>query len=230
MGADKWAQVRDPAWYGDDPRRRDAALAALPRVLVVPRPGFDVVRRGGPRHRSPSTPHVSSTRGPRRRASPGRARRARRRLIVDGNNVIGSRPDGWWRDRPARPAGWSPRCRSSRARPATEVAVVFDGRPLADLAEGAHDGVRVAYARRAGATRPTTASSRKSSTTTIPSSLTVVTSDRGLAERVRALGAAGGRRGRAYSRVWNRNARDAVVALGRGTCSAPSTRGGTARP
>ena len=21
------------------------------------------------------------------------------RLIVDGNNVIGSRPDGWWRDR-----------------------------------------------------------------------------------------------------------------------------------
>jgi len=22
------------------------------------------------------------------------------RLIVDGNNVIGSRPDGWWRDRP----------------------------------------------------------------------------------------------------------------------------------
>ena len=23
-----------------------------------------------------------------------------RRLIVDGMNVIGSRPDGWWRDRP----------------------------------------------------------------------------------------------------------------------------------
>ena len=39
MGADKWAQVNDPAWY-DSPAARDAALAALPRVLVVPRPGF----------------------------------------------------------------------------------------------------------------------------------------------------------------------------------------------
>ena len=24
-------------------------------------------------------------------------------LIVDGANVVGSRPDGWWRDRAARP-------------------------------------------------------------------------------------------------------------------------------
>ena len=42
MGADKWAQVRDPAWY-DSVAQRDAALASLARVLVVPRPGFDVV-------------------------------------------------------------------------------------------------------------------------------------------------------------------------------------------
>ena len=43
VGADKWAQVRDPAWYGSV-AARDAAVAALPpRVLVVPRPGFDVV-------------------------------------------------------------------------------------------------------------------------------------------------------------------------------------------
>ena len=41
MGADKWAQVRDPAWYGDDADARDAAVAALPRVLVAPRPGFE---------------------------------------------------------------------------------------------------------------------------------------------------------------------------------------------
>src|SRR4051794_40825997 len=27
MGADKWAQVNDPAWYGDDPLARDAVLA-----------------------------------------------------------------------------------------------------------------------------------------------------------------------------------------------------------
>src|SRR6185437_1872681 len=40
MGADKWEQVRDPAWYGGDEAARDAALASLPRVLVAPRPGF----------------------------------------------------------------------------------------------------------------------------------------------------------------------------------------------
>jgi hypothetical protein len=45
LGADKWRQVIDPAWYGEDPTSpaalaaRDAAVAALPRVLVAPRGG-----------------------------------------------------------------------------------------------------------------------------------------------------------------------------------------------
>jgi len=43
MGADKWAQVRDPAWYDGSIVARDAALARLSRVLVAPRPGFEVV-------------------------------------------------------------------------------------------------------------------------------------------------------------------------------------------
>lgn len=42
MGADKWAQVVDPVWYGDDPARRDAALLRLPRVAVAPRAGHEV--------------------------------------------------------------------------------------------------------------------------------------------------------------------------------------------
>lgn len=37
MGADKWAQVTDPAWYGGSAAARDAAVARLPRVLVAPR-------------------------------------------------------------------------------------------------------------------------------------------------------------------------------------------------
>lgn len=37
MGADKWAQVMDPRWYGGDPAARDAAVARLPRVAVAPR-------------------------------------------------------------------------------------------------------------------------------------------------------------------------------------------------
>jgi hypothetical protein len=42
MGADKWAQVCDPAWYGGSAAARDAAVASLARVLVAPRTGFAV--------------------------------------------------------------------------------------------------------------------------------------------------------------------------------------------
>ena len=42
MGADKWAQVNDPAYYGDDSTARDAALAALPALAIAPRPPFAV--------------------------------------------------------------------------------------------------------------------------------------------------------------------------------------------
>lgn len=38
MGADKWHQIQDPVFYHDDPAARDAAMAALPRVAVFPRP------------------------------------------------------------------------------------------------------------------------------------------------------------------------------------------------
>ncbi len=38
MGADKWEQLHDPAFYGGSARDRDAALAALPQVAVVDRP------------------------------------------------------------------------------------------------------------------------------------------------------------------------------------------------
>lgn len=36
LGADKWEQVHDAAYY-DSPAARDAALAALPRLAVAPR-------------------------------------------------------------------------------------------------------------------------------------------------------------------------------------------------
>lgn len=41
MGADKWAQVNDVAWYVDDDAR-DAALTALPTLALAPRTGFEV--------------------------------------------------------------------------------------------------------------------------------------------------------------------------------------------
>ncbi len=187
MGADKWAQVRDPAWYGGDPNARDAALAALPRVLVARRPGFEVVGAEA-LDVDPELAHVSSTRarsGERHLVVPD----ARRRLIVDGNNVIGSRPDGWWRDRQGAARRLVAELDAFAARTADEVMVVFDGRPVPGMAAGTHAGVRVAYATRAGRNAGDDRIVEEVARDHDPSSLTVVTSDRDLARRARALGA-----------------------------------------
>jgi hypothetical protein len=40
LGADKWAQVVDPVWYGGSESARDEATARLPLALVAPRPPF----------------------------------------------------------------------------------------------------------------------------------------------------------------------------------------------
>jgi len=42
LGADKWAQVVDPAWYEGSTAARDDALARLPEVVVAPRPPWPV--------------------------------------------------------------------------------------------------------------------------------------------------------------------------------------------
>ena len=39
VGADKWLQVIDPAWYQSE-GHRDRAVQGLPRVLIVPRPPY----------------------------------------------------------------------------------------------------------------------------------------------------------------------------------------------
>lgn len=42
VGADKWAQVLDPVFYGGSPAARDEAVARLPHVAVAPRPPHPV--------------------------------------------------------------------------------------------------------------------------------------------------------------------------------------------
>jgi len=42
MGADKWTQVNDPSWYGDDPARRDAIVEQLPALALAPRPPHSI--------------------------------------------------------------------------------------------------------------------------------------------------------------------------------------------
>lgn len=39
LGADKWSQVIDPAFYGGSGARRDEAVASLPQLAVAPRGG-----------------------------------------------------------------------------------------------------------------------------------------------------------------------------------------------
>jgi predicted RNA-binding protein with PIN domain len=111
------------------------------------------------------------------------------RLFVDGMNVIGSRPDGWWRDRDGAERRLVERLVKLAKATDDDISVVFDGRPLPDLPEGEHDGIRVLYARRPG---PNAADDRiveEVQGDDNPRGLTVVTSDRLLAERVGKLGA-----------------------------------------
>jgi predicted RNA-binding protein with PIN domain len=70
-------------------------------------------------------------------------------LLVDGNNVIGSVPDGWWRDRPGAVRRLLARLQCLAATLAEPVHVVFDV-PQPDLPEGDHHGVHVHYATRRG--------------------------------------------------------------------------------
>jgi hypothetical protein len=42
MGADKWHQINDPAFYGDSIEARDQAVASLPTVAIAPRPPWSV--------------------------------------------------------------------------------------------------------------------------------------------------------------------------------------------
>ena len=67
-------------------------------------------------------------------------------MVIDAMNVIGSRPDGWWRDRP----GACLRLIDELTERGIEAIVVFDGRPLEGLGAGTHGRLTVMYADRAG--------------------------------------------------------------------------------
>lgn len=108
--------------------------------------------------------------------------------IIDGFNVLGARPDGWWRDRPAALArllddltAWRP--------DGDEIIVLVDGWPRADVAERRDRGVEVRYARRSGPDGADRAIVELVAATDDPASITVVTSDAQLRTQVRAMDA-----------------------------------------
>lgn len=107
------------------------------------------------------------------------------RWIVDGMNVIGSRPDGWWRDRHRAMVTLVERL--ERWRPhGDDVTVVFERPPTPPIASPA---VTVAYAPRPAANSADDEIVRLVHADNRPTDLRVATSDRALAERVRAAGA-----------------------------------------
>lgn len=106
------------------------------------------------------------------------------RLIVDGNNVMGSRPDGWWRDR----AGATRALVEQLGAWADEdVIVVFDGRPPDGLPDPPRLDVR--FAERGGPNAADDVIAALVAGDREPETLRVVTSDADLARRVRAHGA-----------------------------------------
>jgi predicted RNA-binding protein with PIN domain len=108
------------------------------------------------------------------------------RRLVDGNNVMGARPDGWWRDRAGAARRLVAALEVYAAATGEEVAVVFDGRPTEVEAER----VDVGWAQRRGPDAADDVIAARAAADPDPASLVVVTSDARLAERVRAAGAA----------------------------------------
>jgi predicted RNA-binding protein with PIN domain len=108
------------------------------------------------------------------------------RLIVDGMNVLGSRPDGWWRDRPAAMAGLTRRLTAFATGEGIELRVVFDGRSHRQVA-AAGVGIEVAFAPGGpdAADREILAIVRADHD---PASIVVITSDRRLRNSIKAAG------------------------------------------
>jgi len=106
-------------------------------------------------------------------------------LVVDGANVVGARPDGWWKDR----AGAARRLHDALLVADTaydEIVLVLEGAAKGGSAAGKDAHVRVAHARGNGDDEIV---ARTRAAVEAGAEVTVVTADRILRGRVEALGA-----------------------------------------
>jgi predicted RNA-binding protein with PIN domain len=108
-------------------------------------------------------------------------------LVVDGNNVMGSRPDGWWRDRAGAARRLVEQIGEWAAGAERDVLVFFDGAPPDGMVEPPR--VQVRFARRGGRDAADDDIAAFVAADPEPERLRVVTSDAALARRVRAHGA-----------------------------------------
>lgn len=108
------------------------------------------------------------------------------RWIVDGMNVIGSRPDGWWKDRNGAMVTLVERLNRWASRRGETVTVVFERPPSSAITSSV---IQIAHAPRAAANSADDEIVRLVAADAAPHDIRVVTSDRALTDRVRSLGA-----------------------------------------
>jgi predicted RNA-binding protein with PIN domain len=108
------------------------------------------------------------------------------RWLIDGMNVIGTRPDAWWRDRHGAMVRLVDLLERWVAASDEDVVVVFEAPPSPPISSTV---VEVAHAPRPRRDSADDEIVRRLEATSEPQAIRVVTSDRWLADRVRAAGA-----------------------------------------
>lgn len=108
------------------------------------------------------------------------------RWIVDAMNVIGSRPDGWWKDRHAAMVALTLQLQRWALAEGLDVTVVFEKPPSPPITS---DIVRIAAAPRPGANSADDEIVRLVQGDDRPDDIVVVTSDLALVDRVTDAGA-----------------------------------------
>jgi len=107
-------------------------------------------------------------------------------FIVDGMNVIGTRPDGWWRDRDAAMARLVDQLERFSAASGDDVIVVFERPPRPPLRSTV---IEIAHAPKVGPDAADYEIVRILRAHANPGLVHVVTSDRWLADAARDAGA-----------------------------------------
>lgn len=107
------------------------------------------------------------------------------RWIVDGMNVIGTRPDGWWRDRHAAMLRLVDALERWVAAEGDDVTVVFESPPRPPIRSSL---IAIAHAPRAKANAADDEIVRRVRADERPHEVRVVTSDRVLADLVHGAG------------------------------------------
>lgn len=111
-----------------------------------------------------------------------------RLVLVDGNNVMGSRPDGWWRDRRRAMQRLVDEVAAHAAQSADEWMIVFDGRPRSLIAPP-DASLGIVYSERGGKNAADDRIVEIAADSTPHRSVLVYTSDRDLRSRVTVFGA-----------------------------------------